>query len=65
MRFAEETVGNATQRGEFPLPTTEEWGEGQGEGKSNRHAPPLPGPLLPRGRRGSGPSATIGVAYPA
>ena len=30
----------------YPLPTTQEWGEGKG--KSNKHGPPLPGPLLPR-----------------
>jgi hypothetical protein len=41
-----------TPRGEFPLPTTQEWGEGQGEGNSNKHGPPLPGPLLPPGGEG-------------
>src|SRR6266851_6678374 len=38
-----------------PLPARNEWGEGWGEGKSNKNATPLPGPLLllrrKRGRR--------------
>src|SRR5919109_3242813 len=61
----QETVGYPTPRGEFPLPTTQEWGEGQGEGKSNKHGPPLPGPLLPLGRRGRGSSPPLRVVYPA
>src|SRR5919109_3863194 len=61
----QETVGYPTPRGEFPLPTTQEWGEGQGEGKSNKHGPPLPSPLLPLGRRGRGSSPPLRVVYPA
>ena len=45
---------------DFPLPTTQEWGEG----KSNKHGPPLPDPLLPRRRRGEHPPPNLFVVSP-
>src|SRR5436189_4084738 len=33
--------------GLLPLPARNEWGEGWGEGNSNKNGPPLPDPLLP------------------
>ncbi|HEY2952844.1 MAG TPA: hypothetical protein VGK40_09685 [Verrucomicrobiae bacterium] len=40
--------GKAAHANLLPLPARHEWGEGRGEGKSRKHVPPLPGPLLPR-----------------
>ena len=48
----------------FPLPKMQEWGEGKGEGKSNKHGPPLTGPLLPRGKRGEHPPPDLFVVSP-
>src|SRR5216684_1295761 len=49
-----------------PLPARNERGEGWGEGKSNKNATPLPGPLLllrrKRGGRGSAASSPAFVA---
>jgi hypothetical protein len=50
--FTQEAVGYATPLGEYPLPTTQEWGEGQGEGKSNKQA--ILSPALSSLRGGEG-----------
>src|SRR6266516_3841321 len=47
-------------RGRFPLPTTEKWGEGQGEGISKERdnsteRAPFPSPLPARPSQGEGP----------
>src|SRR6266480_4333160 len=56
--------------GRFPLPTTEEWGEGKGEGIPISHAnsmegAPLPSPLPARALQGEGaggPSTMVVVS---
>src|SRR5256886_17130508 len=61
-RRAERRLGGLTHRpaaGRFPLPTTEEWGEGKGEGIPISHAnsmeaAPLPNPLPARASQGEG-----------
>src|SRR6266511_3461214 len=60
-RLTQEILRYATPRGEFPLLTTLEWGAG----KSNKHGPPLPDPLLPPARRGSHPSPALPAVNPA
>src|SRR5438874_1675441 len=47
-------------RGRFPLPTTEKWGEGEGEG--NEPLTPTLSPLVPRREREQQTSAMVGVS---
>src|SRR5437773_10208214 len=51
--------------GRFPLPTTEEWGEGKGEGipisrANSMETAPLPSPLPARASQGEGEGACHG-----